>query len=145
MLAPRQGLFIVSCPVSEEVHKKLGGSMVRTPDQTGQRCSISQNAQYIKWRSYLEGHWVPIGDGLAIGQRVVSNYIVHHSFKKNFEFYLSLFLICLFIAIITFIIFYFISSIKLLLSQPCGFTFFWFSSWSHWGGKQGVREQLRGT
>lgn len=144
-----------ACPKSRTYHDftlcQWGGIQKagRAPGQDNwpnwpKRCSIPQNAQYIKRRSYLEGHWVLLGDGLGIGQRVMNDYIVHHCFLNFNSIFFFFFVIYLSIAIVIIIVFYFISSIRLLLSQPCGFTFSWFF-WSHCGGEWGVSEQLCGT
>lgn len=101
-------------------------------------CTTERIVQCINWGGggvarncqMLLRHW------LGIGQWVVSSCIVHHLYFLDF-IPLSLFVVFFFITIISSSssssILYFISIVKLFLSQPIGFTFLPFSSWLHQG------------
>lgn len=81
--------------------------------------------------------WLQFGDGFGISQWVVSNWDVDHLFFLSF--YLSL----LFITI--FIIFYFVSVVVVLSSQPIWVLFFSPDSLPHTPGWRGSGQEAGGA
>ena len=94
MLTPRQGLFVHRALLRVEVHRKLGGSAVRTADPTWPKGpSTPHDTVPSVWTRGVAGGKGPLlMDRLGIHQWVVSNCTVHHSFCAFF--YSSLLLYC---------------------------------------------------
>lgn len=87
---------------------------------------IEPHVQDINWGKLARSHRSWLGDGLGIGQQVVSNCVVHLFLLGLIPHFLSVISIIIWssssnISIITF---YFVSVIKVFLSQPKTFTFF---------------------
>lgn len=80
LLAIKEELFSVSCSASEDVQMKPVWSTART--WTSQRAIPYHTTSYSVYKLGRAGQGRPIAvqDRLGIGQRVVSNLIVHHLF-----------------------------------------------------------------
>lgn len=121
MLTLNQGLFTFPCSASEQGNKKPGRIVARTVDPNCQRDLPHHRLSFpeekmggIVWEALVSAQ-----AGLGISQWVLSNCIEHHLFFLEFDSSLSLLLLLLLVVIIIIIsiIFYFISIIKLFLSQ----------------------------
>lgn len=103
-----------------------GVVMGRYSRDSAQMCSNTPLVPVLAGIELAGRHWLLLGNGLGISQWEVRSGIEYH--PGLFRFYL--FLSCLMMMLII----YFVSIIKLLVSQPTSCTFFFplFLSLSHW-------------
>lgn len=103
----------------------MDGAVVgRYTRDSAQMCSNSPLVPVLAGIELAGNYWSLLRNGLSISQWEVSSGSVHH---------LGLFRYYPFLSHLMMIIIYFVSIIKLLLSQPTSFTFFpLFLSSSHW-------------
>ena len=124
VFTPGQGLFGFSlCPASEQAGGAAGAGRGQTQDSWPK---LAKGVFHTIWRhakQYIgvagRGGGRLLGDRLGIGQRVVSNCIVHHLFS-----YTLLLLILLPLSLLLLLLLLLFSCLnKLSLSQHTGFTF----------------------
>lgn len=111
-----QGLSNFLCSASEELHKKLGGSIARLADLNCQRDIPYHGMACPGYK---------MGELAGRGQLLLKDWAWHQSMSDELLSCASLvwcFFTCVVINLFTFIIvFYFIVIIKLFLFQPMGF------------------------
>lgn len=127
MLTRSQGLFSLSCSAKRRCTRSWEGAQPGQGTWTSQRdipCLRTSHSVYKLAGIVWEGLVVVVPEWFGILSTGVNNCIVHHLSFLGFIF-LCLFVVSpFFTIIITVLLFYFISSIKLLWSQPVSFNFF---------------------